>query len=85
MDLGRGRRSTQPDHTVVATGGCLIQLSKVSRGNIDKDGRYWHGEIDISVEITSYHSRQRDYTRRYERSLKSSLHFKVEDDFENLV
>ena len=60
-------------------------------GNIDKDGRYWHGEIEISVEITSYHSRQRDYTpvvamsAGKQPSLKSSLHFKVEDDFKNLV
>ena len=66
VDLGRGRPSTQSDHTVVAD--CLTQLSKVSMGNIDKDGRYWHGEIEISVEINSYHSRQRDYTRLYERS-----------------
>ena len=39
------------------TAGCLTQLSKVSMGNIDKDGIYWHGEIEIGVEITSYHSR----------------------------
>ena len=59
-------------------------------GNIDKDDRYWQGEIEISVEITSYHSRQRDYTLAAmstgkQPSLKSSLYFKVEDDFENLV
>ena len=53
VDLGRGRQSLSP------TAGSLTQLSKVSMGNIDKDGRNWHGEIEISVEIsqiTSYHS-----------------------------
>ena len=61
VDLGKGRRST----LLSPTADCLTQLSKFSVGNIDKDGRYWHGEIEISVEITSYHSRQLDYTRRY--------------------
>ena len=56
--------------------GCLTQLSKVCMGNIDKGGRNWHGEIEISVEkspVTSYHSRQRDYTRRYERWYLATL------------
>ena len=46
VDLGRGRLSP--------TAVCLTQL--VSMGNIDKDDRYWQGEIEIPVEITSYHS-----------------------------
>ena len=51
-------------------------------GNIDKDGRYWHGEIEISVEIISYYSWQRDYTpvaamsAGKQLSLKSSLNLK---------
>ena len=72
------------------TATCLTQLSKVSMGNIDKDGRYWHGEIKISVEITSYLIHGSLITLAAmsagrQPSLKSSLHFKVEDDCGNLI
>ena len=53
VDLGRGRQSTQLSPKADCLRDCLTHLSKVSIGNIDKDGRYWHGEIEISVEITS--------------------------------
>ena len=84
VDLGRGRRTTP----FSPTADCLTHLSKVSMGNIDKDGRYWQGEIEISVDISSYHGSVitlAAMSAGEKPSLKSSLHFKVEDDFENLV
>ena len=66
----------------------LTQL--VSMGNIDKYGRYRPGEIEIPVEIsiaTIYGSMiiVVAMIAGKQPSLKSSLHSKVEDNFENLV